>query len=36
MSEEEIAEIPTFITILRLTLLGWAASRGQTVVGRVN
>lgn len=30
LSEEEIAEIPTFIMLRRLTLLGWAASRGQT------
>ena len=28
--EEEITEIPTFIMLRRLTLLGWAASRGQT------
>jgi len=28
--EEEISEIPTFIMLRRLTLLGWAASRGQT------
>jgi Ser/Thr protein kinase RdoA (MazF antagonist) len=30
LSEEEIAEIPTFIMVRRLTLLGWAASRGKT------
>ena len=30
LSEEEIAEIPTFIMLRRLTLLGWAASRGES------
>jgi Ser/Thr protein kinase RdoA (MazF antagonist) len=30
LSEDEITEIPTFIMLRRLTLLGWAASRGQT------
>ena len=28
--EEEITEIPTFIMLRRLTLLGWAASRSET------
>ncbi len=30
LSEEEIAEIPTFIMVRRLALLGWATSRGKT------
>lgn len=30
LTAEEIAEIPTFIMLRRLTLLGWTASRGQT------
>jgi len=30
LSVEEIAEIPTFVMLRRLTLLGWSASRGRT------
>lgn len=30
LSEEDIAEIPTFIMVRRLTVLGWVASRAKT------